>query len=217
MLIECTGIKKSYETKEVLNGLSFTLSEGESLSIYGDSGAGKTTILNILALMQQFNQGDYFLLGENANSFRNKKRMLHRRNTLSYVFQNFGLIDDSDINGNLDIALKYSNLSKKDAEKSKDKILDKVGIKYKKNKKIIELSGGEKQRVALARAFLKPSKIILADEPTGSLDSKNRDLVMNLLDEEKKEGKGLIIVTHDPTVINNCDKKLCLDGGNNCE
>lgn len=210
MLIQCNNLTKKYKKDFILNDLSFTLDEGESLSIYGDSGAGKTTLLNILGLLEPLDQGNYLLLGDNVKKIRNKKKMLHRRYTLSYIFQDYGLIDESDIEGNLDVSFRYSKLTKKSIEKQKDKMLDRVGIRYKRNKKIVELSGGEKQRIALARAFLKPSKIILADEPTGSLDIKNRDLVLNLLDEEKRTGKGLIIVTHDRTLIKYCDKSLFL-------
>lgn len=195
-----------YGNKKVLDKFSVKIDEGEMVAISGLSGRGKTTILNIIGLLEGFDEGELVLDGERnvkVNSLRANKIL---REKINYLFQNFALVDDKDVNYNLELALRYVNLSKKEKQGLIKKALDDVGLSGSEKSKIFELSGGEQQRVALARVMLKPCKIILADEPTGSLDEQNSCNILNLLKTLKASGKTIVIVTHDKNVANQCDR-----------
>lgn len=205
-LIRLNNLSKKIENREILKPIDLTINEGEMISIIGPSGSGKTTLLNILGLIDSDYTGDYFFEGEKnlkANSSKTQKII---RNEISYLFQNFALIENETVAFNLLLALKYIKKSKKDKLDLIEQILDKLHLNGYLNKKIASLSGGEQQRVALARAVIKPCRLILADEPTGSLDETNRDMIIDLLKILNEEGKTIIIVTHDPIVAHNCHK-----------
>lgn len=205
-LIRLNNLSKKIENREILKPIDLTINEGEMISIIGPSGSGKTTLLNILGLIDSDYTGDYFFEGEKnlkANSSKTQKII---RNEISYLFQNFALIENETVAFNLLLALKYIKKSKKEKLNLIEQILDKLHLNGYLNKKIASLSGGEQQRVALARAVIKPCRLILADEPTGSLDETNRDMIIDLLKILNEEGKTIIIVTHDPIVAHNCHK-----------
>lgn len=152
--------------------------------------------------------GEYLFEGVETAELKAKEKLKIKRNKISFLFQDFGLVEEETINFNLEIGLKYSGLNKKEKEKQKKEALNNVNLNKKLSTTISSLSGGEKQRVALARIILKPSILILADEPTGSLDPINRDIVTDILLKQSKNGKGVIIVTHDEELAKKGNKTL---------
>ncbi|MGL4760003.1 MAG: ABC transporter ATP-binding protein [Sarcina sp.] len=205
-MIKLVGIKKSYGTTKILDDFSCSIKENEMVAIMGKSGSGKTTILNLIGCLDKADSGEV-IINKIVNPFVNKKKKIDLfRNEIGYLFQNYALIDSQSVSENLDIALEYCGKKFKEKEKLKILSLDKVGLANKINSKVYSLSGGEQQRIAIARLFLKKSKIILADEPTGSLDVENRMNVLNLLKELNKCGKTVVIVTHDKEVGSFCDR-----------
>lgn len=210
-MIEITGLKKSFGNNVIFDGLDLSIKRNELVAITGSSGKGKSTLLNIIGLLEKKDQG-YIKIDDtiNASLSKNSGREL-LKNTIGYLFQNYALIDNETVLYNLNIALRFQKMKKKDKI---DKIIDalnEVGLsKEDLNKKIYKMSGGEQQRVALARIILKQCKLILADEPTGSLDEKNRDNVLKILKDLQSNGKTILIVTHDTFVSNFCDRIICL-------
>lgn len=210
-MIEITGLKKSFGDNVIFDGLDLSIKRNELVAITGSSGKGKSTLLNIIGLLEKKDQG-YIKIDDtiNASLSKNSGREL-LKNTIGYLFQNYALIDNETVLYNLNIALRFQKMKKKDKI---DKIIDalnEVGLsKEDLNKKIYKMSGGEQQRVALARIILKQCKLILADEPTGSLDEKNRDNVLKILKDLQSNGKTILIVTHDTFVSNFCDRIICL-------
>ena len=193
-IVELENVSKSYEDKNVLNNLSFKIEEGTFNVIMGASGSGKSTILNIIGLLDKATSGDVILFGQkNIRPFSMKAEQM-LKNKIGYLFQNFALIENETVANNLKLALENVRGNKK------EKIsvaLKEVGLEGYENKKIFKCSGGEQQRVAIARLLLKPCELILADEPTGSLDIKNREIVVKLLKNMQEQGKTIIIVSHD--------------------
>lgn len=202
MEIELKNISKKYENKQVLDNFNLVVNKGEMMAITGQSGTGKSTLLNIVGLLEEPDSGDVIIQGI-ENAWKSEKKQIELfRYTIGYLFQNYALIDNETVSKNLDVALEYVKLPNKD-EKKKE-VLEKVGLLDKLNSKIYQLSGGEQQRIALARLMLKKNDIILADEPTGSLDEVNRDQVLSILKSLNNEGKTILIVTHDPEVSKIC-------------
>ena len=181
--IQLKNIDKSFGKKKVLNNLSLQIRENEMVALIGPSGCGKTTLLNILGLIEPYDSGEYLLFGKQAPQCNSNQANQTIRRYISYLFQNFALVDNFTVEQNLMIALKYTRKTKQEKHVLINEALNKVGLSEYNELKIFEISGGEQQRVALARAMIKPSEIILADEPTGTLDSKNRDEVLQLLRE----------------------------------
>lgn len=209
-IIQLKNINKKYGTKMIFDNFSLEIQTGEFVAITGYSGCGKSTLLNIIGLLEDFDSGELIIDGDinvrpNSN-FANKIL----REKIGYLFQNFALVDDETVQYNLKFALKYLNGSKKEKRYKMGKALAQVGLKGYSDRKVYELSGGEQQRVAIARIMLKPSKIILADEPTGSLDEKNRDIVMHLLKILNSQGKTIVLVTHDKLVAQQCGRVIPL-------
>lgn len=204
-IIMLENVSKSYN-KKVLDNISIDIKEGELVAITGESGRGKSTLLNIIGLLEYPDEGKLIIDGEVNVKPSSMKANKILRNKISYLFQNFALIDEGSVYSNLMLSLKYNSCSKSEKKEKIKNALNKVGLENYEKRKIYELSGGEQQRVAIARVILKPSKIILADEPTGSLDEKNRDQVISLLKYLNKEGKTVVIVTHDKNVANECDR-----------
>lgn len=204
-MLEFKGITKRYGDKLVLNNISFKIDKGDCVSIVGKSGKGKTTILNILGLLEKYDSGTYLLDGCDVSKLNKTEETKIFREKIGYLFQNFALIDDESVLFNLDLSILDKSNKKKNIERINE-ALSLVGLSDRLNSKVYQLSGGEQQRVAIARLFLKDCSIILADEPTGSLDSENRDLILNLLAKLQNENKTIIIVTHDTYVANWCSK-----------
>jgi putative ABC transport system ATP-binding protein len=204
-IVSLTNIHKTFGHKEILRGVSLDIECGDMIAICGCSGSGKSTLLNIIGLLEPFDSGDYELFGQRnvkVNS-RNAQRLI--RKEIAYLFQNFALIDDRTVEYNLQIALSYVKESVRTKREMMQHALKKVGLEDYLDAKVYELSGGEQQRAAVARCALKPGRLVLADEPTGSLDAENRDSIINLLKDLNQSGKTLAIVTHDPVVAASCN------------
>lgn len=209
MIIELKNINKSYSNKYLFKNLDFSIKKGEMVAITGPSGVGKSTLLNIIGLIDKPDSGEVVICS-NKNPFDKEKVKLKLfRDNIGYLFQNYALVDNYTVSKNLDIALEY--VKNKNKKRLKEEALEKVGLLDKLNNKIFELSGGEQQRVALARLMLKEKDIILADEPTGSLDEDNRDIILKLLKQLNDEGKTIVLVTHDKTVANMCNREINIE------
>lgn len=181
------------------------------VAITGKSGSGKTTILNIIGILEKPDSGIVRIFGKENPRLGSIQTNKLLRTKIAYLFQNFALIDDSTVDENLEVPLIYSKGSKKEKEKNKKQVLEQVGLQVPLKQKIHELSGGEQQRVAIARILLKQCDLILADEPTGSLDIVNRNEIMQILKQLNQNGKTIVIVTHDPYVADACDRVISLD------
>jgi len=206
--VKLQNVMKKFDNKVVLDNLNLEIDAGELVAITGKSGKGKTTILNIIGMLEKPDSGKVLLFGKETSK-KNMSQLL--REKVAYLFQNFALIDNESIEKNLDVALVYSKLSKKEKQHEMKKALAEVGLDEKElSQKVYSLSGGEQQRVALARALLKPCELVLADEPTGSLDEENRNDVMRLLKKLHEQGKTVVVVTHDPYIAQNCRKIITL-------
>ena len=207
-MIQLENITKTIGKKVILENLSLKINQGDLVAIVGKSGSGKSTLLNLLGLIDGDYSGNYEIFDQKNVPVNSAKSQAIIREHISYLFQNFALIDNETVEYNLMLALKYVKLSKKDKVKKIEEILERVGLSSTLHQKVSELSGGEQQRIAVARAILKPSQLLLADEPTGSLDPENRDLVLNFLLDMNKEGKTVIIVTHDAYVAQQCHRVI---------
>lgn len=204
--IELRNINKTYGKRKIINNFSLNIYNNEMIAIVGKSGSGKTTLLNIIGLLDYDYDGE-ILINEEIVTSNEKITQNYHRSDIGFLFQNFALIENWTIKENLDVAKKYAE--KVYTDENYKQILDKVGLGYcDLNQKVYELSGGEQQRVAIARLLVKPCTIVLADEPTGSLDSNNQDVIVSLLTELKNDGKTIIIVTHDLELANYCDRKI---------
>lgn len=209
-IIKLNNVSKSYGTSKILNNFNCSIQQNEMVAITGNSGKGKTTILNLIGCLDKPDDGEIIIDGI-SNPWTRKKNTLDLfRYKIGYLFQNYALVDNQTVSKNLDIALEYCKKKPKEKEDLKISALNKVGLVDKISCKVYQLSGGEQQRIALARLFLKESKIILADEPTGSLDAENRDNILNLLKELNDSGKTVVIVTHDNYVADFCDRTLTI-------
>lgn len=199
-MIKIEGLSKFFRTEEVetiaLNGVSMEVKDGEFVAIMGPSGCGKSTLLNILGLLDNPTSGDYYLADREVGHLKEKERTQVRKGNIGFVFQSFNLIDELNVYENVELPLIY--LKKKASEKKEivSHILDRMNISHRAKHFPQQLSGGQQQRVAIARAVVANPKLILADEPTGNLDSKNGKEVMELLNELNKEGTTIVMVTH---------------------
>lgn len=207
-MIELQEVTKKFGKHQIFDRYSLSISAEKMTAILGRSGAGKSTLLNLIGLIEEADSGQVYIAGEKAPQINSKEALLMRRNFISFLFQNFALIEDESIERNLNISLVYEKIKKTEKRCRMREVLNQVGIPHHLNEKVYALSGGEKQRVALARALLKRSQILLADEPTGSLDEQNRVLILGLLRQEVEKGKTVIIVTHDPAVVAACDEYI---------
>lgn len=207
-MIELKNITKKFENKTVFANFNLQIDQNEMVAIIGPSGSGKSTLLNILGLIDKVDDGDYQF--EQYTNIKPNSRLAQKiiGEKISYLFQNFALIEEDTVLQNLLLALKYVKQSKKEKTEIITAALQKVGLSEYLNSKIYELSGGQQQRIAVARAIIKPSELVLADEPTGSLDSKNRDEIIKLLLELNAAGKTVIVVTHDSHVAEKCHRVL---------
>lgn len=204
------GVSKSYSGKNIINNLDLDIYDGEMIAIVGKSGAGKTTLLNILGLLEKVDKGSIELFNKDVTKIKYRELNKLLRNKISYLFQNYALIDNETVGQNLDIALTYSKKNKAEKRIEKENALKRVGLEIDFKKKVFELSGGEQQRLAIARILLKPSSLILADEPTGSLDRNTRDEILDILKDINSRGITMIIVTHDEVVASKCSRVINL-------
>ena len=199
-MLQVENIVKSFSTEEVvtiaLNGVSMEVKEGEFVAIMGPSGCGKSTLLNIHGLLDNPNSGTYCLDGVEVARMKESERTKLRRGRIGFVFQSFNLIDELTVEENIDLQLKYLNLSKAERKQRVLEILRQVNMSHRAKHYPQQLSGGQQQRVAIARAVVGKPRIILADEPTGNLDSKHGKEIMELLTQLNAEGTTIVMVTH---------------------
>ena len=199
-MIKTENITRVFRTEEVetvaLNGVSIEVNDGEFVAIMGPSGCGKSTLLNILGLLDSPTEGKYWLGSEEVGHLKERERTAYRKGRIGFVFQSFNLIDELTVEENVELQLKYLNVDKKERKERVLDILRKVKLSHRMKHYPHQLSGGQQQRVAIARAVVGRPNIILADEPTGNLDSKNGMEVMELLSELNQEGTTVVMVTH---------------------
>lgn len=199
-MIKITDLEKVYRTEEVetvaLNRLSFEVKDGEFVAVMGPSGCGKSTLLNILGLLDDPDAGSFLFNNIEVAHFNERKRADLRKHNIGFVFQSFNLIDELTVFENVELPLIYTGVKAADRKKRVEQVLDKVQIMHRRNHYPQQLSGGQQQRVAVARAVVNQPKLILADEPTGNLDSNNGNDVMALLTELNEQGTTIVMVTH---------------------
>lgn len=209
-IIELKGINKSYKSKKVLYNLNLKIKSKELTTIYGTSGSGKSTLLNIIGLLDKVDTGELMLFNKPAPKINSRKARILLKTKISYLFQNYALLNDQSVKRNLKLARIDTKESNTSFEKRKLELLNQLNIKVDENVKAGLLSGGEQQRISLARCLLKPCELILCDEPTGSLDPKNREIIFEALKFAKSKGKTVVIVSHDPYFIRNSDTSIDL-------
>ena len=199
-MIRTENLTRIFRTEEVetiaLNGVNIEVEDGEFIAIMGPSGCGKSTLLNILGLLDSPTEGKYWLNNEEVGHLKERERTAYRKGRIGFVFQNFNLIDELTVEENVDLQLKYLGVGKAERKERVLEILRKVKLSHRAKHYPHQLSGGQQQRVAIARAVVGKPSIILADEPTGNLDSKNGMEVMQLLSELNEEGTTIVMVTH---------------------
>ena len=199
-MINVSNLTKVFRTDEVetiaLDSASFEIRDGEFVAIMGPSGCGKSTLLNILGLLDNPTEGEYILFGTDVSKFKEKDRTNYRKGNLGFVFQSFNLIDELNVYENIELPLRYLNISATERKQRVTDLMKRMAISHRANHFPQQLSGGQQQRVAIARAVVAGPKLILADEPTGNLDSKNGKEVMDLLKELNSEGTTIVMVTH---------------------
>ena len=200
MMIKTVNLQKIFRTEEVqtlaLNDVSIEVNEGEFVAIMGPSGCGKSTLLNILGLLDNPTAGEYYLNGTEVSKFTESQRTSLRKGVIGFVFQGFNLIDELNVYENIELPLLYMGVPQAERKRRVEQAMERMGIMHRAKHFPQQLSGGQQQRVAIARAVVAGPKLILADEPTGNLDSKNGKEVMDLLKELNREGTTIVMVTH---------------------
>ncbi|CYV10149.1 TPA: ABC transporter ATP-binding protein [Streptococcus suis] len=216
-LIRLTNINKSYKNGDqelrVLKDIDLEVEEGEFLAIMGPSGSGKSTLMNIIGLLDRSSSGNYWLEGEEVSQLSEKKLASVRNDQIGFVFQQFFLLSKLNALQNVELPLIYAGVPANQRKKLAKRYLEKVELAERMTHLPSELSGGQKQRVAIARALVNTPAIILADEPTGALDTKTGEQIMQLLTELNNEGKTIIMVTHEPEIAAYAKRKIVLRDG----
>jgi len=201
-MIQTKNLKKIYTTEEVetsaLNQINLSVKEGEFVAVMGPSGCGKSTLLNILGLLDNPSEGEYHFVGHEVSKYSERQRAHLRKANIGFVFQSFNLIDELTVFENIELPLLYLKVGSGERKKKVLEVMERMQLIPRKNHFPQQLSGGQQQRVAVARALVARPKLILADEPTGNLDSANGDEVMNLLSQLHGEGTTIVMVTHSP-------------------
>ena len=199
-MIRATELTRIFRTDEVettaLNEISMNIEKGEFVAIMGPSGCGKSTLLNIMGLLDSPSKGQYYFLGQEVSRFSEKQRARLRKQNIGFVFQNFNLIDELNVFENVELPLIYMGVNSSDRRLRVEEVLEQMQIGHRAKHFPLQLSGGQQQRVAVARAVVAKPDLILADEPTGNLDSVHGDEVMHLLESLNKNGTTIVIVTH---------------------
>ncbi len=216
-VIKTNNIKKIYKTKSqktfALNGANIAINKGEFVAIVGSSGSGKSTLMNILGCLDNCSSGEYFLFDRLISDFKPSELTLLRRKNIGFVFQKFNLIPTLNALENVELPLLYAKVPKRIRKIKAKNALKEVGLENRMYHSPCELSGGQQQRVAVARAIITNPEIILADEPTGNLDSVSANQIMNILKELNKKGKTVIIITHDREIADQAQRKIIIKNG----
>jgi putative ABC transport system ATP-binding protein len=216
-MLQMKQISKVFRTEVVethaLRALDLQVKEGEFVAVTGPSGSGKTTFLNIAGLLEEATSGEYKLDGVDITKLGDKGRSRLRNEKIGFVFQSFNLIPDLDLFDNVDVPLRYRGFSRADRKKRIEDALERVGLASRQRHYPAELSGGQQQRVAIARAIAGGPKLLLADEPTGNLDSQMAREIMQLLEELNAQGTVLVIVTHDPEIAARAQRNVHIVDG----
>ncbi|ABK84065.1 TPA: ABC transporter ATP-binding protein [Bacillus cereus] len=214
-MIQLANVAKGFGKNNfsALKDINLTIEKGEMIAIMGPSGSGKSTLLNIIGLIDSPSAGKYFLDGMDTSTLKSNYHK-YRNMEVGFVFQNFSLLDDYTVVENVMLPLVYRRISHKKRMKISKEMLKMVGLERHINKYPYELSGGEQQRTAIARALAQDTKIILADEPTGALDQENGKKIMSILKEINKQGRTVLVVTHDQKVAAYCQRTIRLLDGN---
>lgn len=221
-MIRTINLSKAYQTDEVetisLDKINLTVREGEFLAVMGPSGCGKSTLLNILGLIDNPSSGEFYFLDKEVSNYTEKQRAELRKNNIGFIFQSFNLIDELTVRENIELPLLYQKIAAMERKRMADEVMEKLQIAHRAKHFPQQLSGGQQQRVAVARAVVTKPKLILADEPTGNLDSKNGDEVMDIIKSLNAMGTTVIMVTHSPEhaqqaerIVNLFDGKLLIE------
>lgn len=216
-MLSMRDISKVYRTDTVethaLRQFSLNVDEGEFVSVTGPSGSGKTTFLNIAGLLEEFSNGIYELDGKNVAGLNDRERSKLRNEKIGFIFQSFNLIPELDIFDNVDVPLRYRGFNTAERRKRIERVLEVVGLASRRKHLPSQLSGGQQQRVAIARALAGEPRFLLADEPTGNLDSQMADSVMELLTDINANGTTIIMVTHEPSLASRADRNILVHDG----
>ncbi len=217
-VINMKGIKKTFNIGkpnelEILHGIDLTVYDGEFVAIIGESGSGKSTLMNIIGALDRPTEGEYFFNDKNLSKMSDKNLSKIRNKTIGFVFQNFNLISRTSAQKNIEMPMLYGHVSAKERTKKAKMLLDMVGMSDRCNHNPNELSGGQKQRVAIARAMANDPAIILADEPTGALDSKTGRKIMDLFHILHSQGKTIILITHNPELAKETERIVTISDG----
>jgi len=203
-MLKLHNMYKVYRTEEVetvaLNGVNVEINQGDFVAVMGPSGCGKSTLLNIIGLLDNPTDGDYFFFDENVAGYSEQQRSLIRKRNVGFIFQNFNLIEELSVAENIELALLYHDMPKAERKKRVTEAMDRMGIGHRAKHMPGQLSGGQQQRVAVARAVVGNQPLILADEPTGNLDSAHGQEVMEMLRSLNEEGTTIVMVTHSATM-----------------
>lgn len=216
-MLQMTQIQKVYRTELIethaLRELSLSVNEGEFIAVTGPSGSGKTTFLNIVGLLETFEHGTYMLDGKDVSCLNDDDRSAFRNQKIGFIFQSFNLIPDLNLFENIDVPLRYRGLPAGDRKQRIENALETVGLASRMRHIPAQLSGGQQQRVAIARALAGDPKVLLADEPTGNLDTTMAHQVMELLEQIHAGGTTIVMVTHDPELANRAERNIHLIDG----
>ncbi|MEO1840386.1 MAG: ABC transporter ATP-binding protein [Pseudomonadota bacterium] len=199
-MLNLNNLSKIYRTEDVetvaLNAVNIRIEQGEFVAVMGPSGCGKSTLLNVVGMLDRPSDGEYLFLGEDVAGYSERKLSAIRKHNIGFIFQNFNLIDELSVRENIELALLYHDISAKERKARAEEVMDKVGIAHRGKHRPSQLSGGQQQRVAVARAVVGGQGLILADEPTGNLDSVHGQEVMEMLQGLNEEGTTIVMVTH---------------------
>jgi putative ABC transport system ATP-binding protein len=216
-MLALTNIRKTFENGEevviALNNVSIEVKENEFVAIMGSSGSGKSTLMNVLGCLDTPNSGVYKLDGKDVASMSDDQLSQIRNKHIGFIFQTFHLLSKLDVVGNVQLPLRYSDIDPIEADKRATDLIERVGLTHRKNHRPYEMSGGQRQRVAIARALINQPSVILADEPTGNLDSKTSQEIMDLLTELHQQGQTIVMVTHEDEIAKYAQRVIIMKDG----